>query len=145
MDPSSHDLQRGRDFEAKVWHSCGKSFSFACPPNSGEFFLLVSFSRCRFRLTEDNVSYCLQVVMGGESESFLVSSLDNFVFCYVVSSKEMGLLIISLRTIVVEAFKLGFFLCNDHGFQKALDFSKLDCGPSYDWIEVRSKKKPSYA
>jgi hypothetical protein len=109
MDPSSHDLQRGRDFKAKVWQSCGKSVSFACSPNSGEFFLLVSFSRCRFWLTEDNVSYCLHAVLGGESKSFLVSSLDNFIFCYVVSCKEVGLLIVSLRTIVVEAFKLGFF------------------------------------
>ena len=56
---STLNAQVGWDFEAEVWASCGKSISYSGPPNSGEFFLLSSFSCNGFRLSEANVSSCL--------------------------------------------------------------------------------------
>ena len=87
-----------------------------------------------------------QCLLGGDPELFQISQLDSLVFRFVVSCSNVGFLVIRLSPIVLDSLKLGFFLCNDRGFQEAISFSKLDYGPSCDWIEVRSRSsKRSYA
>lgn len=115
----------GRNFNAKVWKKCGKSISYSGPPNSGEFFLLASFSRYRFRLSEENVSSCLHALLGGDPALFQVSMLETSVFRFVVSCFDVGLLVVKFGPIVLDSLKLGFFLCNDRGFHEAYSFSKM--------------------
>ena len=87
-----------------------------------------------------------QCLLGGDPELFQISQLDSLVFRFVISCSNVGFLVIRLSPIVLDSLKLGFFLCNDRGFQEAISFSKLDYGPSCDWIEVRSRSsKRSYA
>lgn len=52
-----------------------------------------------------------------------------------LSLKQVGCLVVQLKSFSCEDFKLGFFLCNDVGFQSALDFSLSD------WVEVKLKKQ----
>lgn len=94
------------------------------PLDSGEFLLLASFSCFRFKLTEENVSSCLQPLLGDSSEKFLVSFLDNSIFHFAVSCKEVGFLLVRSPELVLNSLKLGFFMCNDLDFQEALYFSK---------------------
>lgn len=113
------------------------------PPSCDEFFLLASFSRSRFRLSEENVGVYLQSILGGNPSSFAVSTLVDRVFRFSVSRKAIGLEILRLGLFACLVFKVAFFFCNDHGFSEAASFSKSDSGPSFDWVEVRSKKSPS--
>lgn len=71
--------------------------------------------------------------------------LQDQIFRFAVSEKNVGFLILKLKSFSCEQFKMFFHLCNDLGFQLAMSSSKLDSGPTFDWVEVRPKKsKPSF-
>lgn len=146
MDPPALDLHHGQVFSSNVASSLGVP---VCPTEAfgfQDFFLLVSFSRCKFRLTEEWVDSALSAVLGGNSSSFHPLSLDDRIFRFSVSCKKVGFLVLHLSSLSCVEFKLGFFLYNDSGFQSALDFSLSDSGPTYDWVEVGHKNaKHSYA
>jgi hypothetical protein len=64
MDLSNLDLQPGLDFEENVWKIFGSSVS---PPPRGRFsafFLVISFRRCKFRLSPWPVGLLLQASLG---------------------------------------------------------------------------------
>lgn len=105
------------------------------------FFLLVSFSRFRFRPSPELVSACFSSILGGTSSNFASLQLDSQIFRFVVSCKCVGLLVLKLGSFSCDSFKLAFFLCNDSGFQAAANFSKVDSGPSFPSTEVNHKKK----
>lgn len=72
--------------------------------------------------------------------------LDQQVFRFVVSCKQVGFVVLGLNSFSSVDFKLAFLLCNDASFAKALAFSKSDSGPSFTYEEVHSKKcKLSFA
>lgn len=55
------------------------------------------------KLTEDNVGFILQSTFGGAASHFAVVEVENWVFKFNVSSKNVGLLI----------YKMGFFQSDD--------------------------------
>jgi hypothetical protein len=140
---SSLDFLLGSSFSQKIVNSFGCSVGYEGPSSMGEFFLLVSFSRNSFRLNATTVGACLHSVLGDKPPSFSASRLEDQVFRFTVSSSKVGFMVLQLGIISERLFKIGFFLCNDRGFQEAVSFSKRDSGPVYDWVEVRSRRNSS--
>lgn len=146
MDFSKLDFAAGEAFSKKIFNlfKCGV-FSDTSPASEG-FSLLVSFSRNRFRLTEDSVNTCLQSVLGGRAQLFKADQMEDQIFKFRVSSRQVGFLICELGSRSCEWFNLAFFLYNDDGFLKALSFAKRDSGPSFNWESPKYKgSKASYA
>jgi hypothetical protein len=143
MDTSKLNFDIGKVFSSKVFDVLGSWVTPNGKPAGRDFFLLVSFSRNRFRLTEDSVGLCLQSVLGGNAFDFNSLKLEDQIFRFTVSSKKVGLLILELSQVAEKFFKLAFFLCNDSGFQRALRFAKMDSGPSFSWEPAYAKKSKS--
>jgi hypothetical protein len=130
MERHLPDSRLGRDFSAKVLKICGVPIAYGDDGPSTAFFLLVSFSRFRFRLSQESVEACLSAILGGTSCNFAALQLENQIFRFRVSCKRAGFLVLDLVSFACDSFKLAFHLCNDVGFQAALAFSKIDSGPS---------------
>nr|TKW37218.1 hypothetical protein SEVIR_1G034400v2 [Setaria viridis] len=104
----------GQDFSSKVWDLRGVPVFYDGAGSSLVFLLLVSFSHFRFRLHLKQLIIVFALSWG----------LDDQIFQFGVSCKRVGLLVLQLRTFSRDSFKLTFHLCNDSGFEAALDFSK---------------------
>jgi hypothetical protein len=140
MDLSRLDFSKGKDFSSKVAGALGSKVCNTDVPLDCGFFLLVSFSRNRFRLTEESVSICLQSVLGGQASDFRPFLMEDQIFKFSVSSKSVAFMVLALSPVAEDLFKLAFFLCNDSGFHHALRFAKIDSGPSFSWEPARKKK-----
>lgn len=147
MDFSKFDFALGKAFSKKVFDLCKFNVNSDGTPASEGFSLLVSFSRNRFRLTEDSsVNICLQSVLGGKAHLFKAEQMEDQIFKLKVSSHHVGFLIYELGSLPCEWFNLAFFLYNDGGFHKALSFAKKDSSPSFTWESPKSRSsKGSYA
>jgi len=92
---------------------------FGCsvsPSNqSRAFFLVVSFGRCKFRLSPESVGLTLQATLGGIAADFDVLPLSERVFRFSVSSRLVGFHIFKLRSFECLAFKLFFHLWGSGG------------------------------
>jgi hypothetical protein len=144
MDFSRFDFSKGKAFSAKVAGALGSKVCSSDVPLDCGFFLLVSFSRNRFRLTEESVNICLQSILGGQASDFRPFLMEDQIFKFSVSSKKVAFMVLALSPVVEDLFKLAFFLCNDSGFNLALRFAKADSGPSFSWEPVRKKKSEAY-
>ena len=78
------------------------------PTPVGSFFLLVTFRRHLFRLTEDSVALALQSCLGGRALDFHVKLMSNNHFRFSVFSKEVGFFIYKLRRVISSTFDCFF-------------------------------------
>jgi hypothetical protein len=140
MDLSKLDFNKGMAFSSKVAGALGSKVCNSGMPLDCGFFLLVSFSRNRFRLTEELVSICLQSVLGGQASDFEPFLMEEQIFQFSISSKNVAFMVLALSPVAEDLFKLAFFLYNDSGFHHALRFAKIDSGPSFSWELARKKK-----
>src|SRR4051812_32886830 len=74
------------------------------PDGSGDFILVVSFVRHSFRLDEDSVSLALESAIGGYCSKLKVSRLQDQVFPFHVSCKDVGFFIFHQCTFVCPKF-----------------------------------------
>lgn len=65
------------------------------------------------------MGFLLQSVLGGSTPLFAAEEIDDWVFKFSVSSKEIGLLVYKLDFFQCADFKVIFNLWNDQGFQFA--------------------------
>jgi hypothetical protein len=132
------DQQFGRDFSAKVRNLFGVPVSHG----GSSFYLLVSFSRFRFRLSPESVEHCLVSILGGTSKNFAAFQLEDQIFRFSVSSKQVGFLVLRLESFACDSFKLAFHLFNDSGLIAARVFTKSDSGPPPSpWTEINRKNR----
>lgn len=89
------------------------------------------------------MAFCLESVLGRKAKYFAVILVDQQIFSFSVSCKQVGFLVLGLKHFVTDSFKLGFFLHNDSGLQRAQFFSKSDSGRAFTWQEVKSRSKNS--
>lgn len=66
---------------------------------------------------------------GGKAHLFLVEQLEDQIFKFSVSSRNVGFMVINQSSVICELFGLSFFLLNDIVFSKALKFAKKVQGP----------------
>lgn len=107
------NFSHGKKFELEVLHHFGKSVHHPSSDPRGSFFLLATFRRYPFRLTEDSVALALQSCLGGSAPSFHVTELSHNHFCFSVSCKSVGFLVYDMRRFIGSSFDIYFHLGNN--------------------------------
>jgi len=107
------DFSHGRAFEEEVDHRFGTLVHYPSPSPDGSFFLLATFRRFLFRLTEDSVSLALQSCLGGRAAGFHVQFLSTNHFRFSVSCKQVGFHVYRLRRVISSQFDVYFHLWNN--------------------------------
>ena len=74
------------------------------------FILIVSFSRHAFRLSEDSVAAALEAAIGGSAIDLHVDHIKDKVYSFQVSCKQVGFIIMDLRSFACDLFKCYFYL-----------------------------------
>lgn len=71
------DFSVGRKFELEVRHRFGVQVHHNSPSPRASFFLLATFQRFLFRLTEESVALALQSCLGGRASLFHVTEMSH--------------------------------------------------------------------
>jgi hypothetical protein len=79
----SHGINFAKDVKIKFGSSVHPSRS------SGNFTMVVSFGRSRFKLVEDNVGIALEAAVGGYCGEIKVSLIRDRVFSFCVANKSV--------------------------------------------------------
>lgn len=87
----------GIEFQHAVWNRWNLRIHDQSG-NSSTFLLVVSFGRCKWRLSSGSVGFLLQVVIGGFVASFDMLQLSDRVFRFSDCSKKVGIIIYNLRS-----------------------------------------------
>ncbi|CAN6238721.1 unnamed protein product [Urochloa humidicola] len=143
MESSDPDFNPGLNFASKVWNLLGVPISSSSPDIGPSFWLLASIPRSRVKLTEENVGFLLQSVIGGIAKDFAVVEVENWIFKFSVSCKEVGLMIYKLGFFNCESFKIVFNLWNERGIQFAKEVLSKAQGTHFDWNRVSYRKGSS--
>jgi hypothetical protein len=101
--------------EAEIQCKFGLPVSFDPSFSPRQFFLVLSFGRCKFKSTEASSVVLLQSVIGGIAENFRILSLGDRVFRFSVSSHNVGFHVYQLRSFECTLFKLYFNLWHGGG------------------------------
>jgi hypothetical protein len=107
------DFSVGEEFEREVRRRFGVQVHHESPSPRGSFFLLATFCRFLFRLTEDSVSLALQSSLGGIASKFHMVELSHNHFRFSVSCKAVGFHVYALRISIGETFDVYFHLWNN--------------------------------
>ena len=110
MELSGLNFRPGQVVEAEILHKFGSPVCHDPSSSSQEFFIVLSFGRCQFRLSEQNAAVILQSVIGGRADAFCLCPLGDRVFRFSVSSPPVGFHIYKLRSFECSQFKLFFNL-----------------------------------
>ena len=84
------DFDRGLEFQDGIHQRLKSPVHHPFPSPDGSFFLLVTFRRFLFRLTEDSVGISLQSCLGDRASDFHVQFLSTNHFCFSLFSKSVG-------------------------------------------------------
>ena len=107
------DFDQGLKFQDEVRRRFKSPVHHPFPIPNGSFFLLVTFRRYLFRLTEDSVDLALQSCLGGRAEDFHVRFLSHNHLRISVFSKKVGFFVYQKRIITTPTFDLYFHLWNN--------------------------------
>lgn len=123
------------EFQHYVWNSCNLRIHDQSG-NSSIFLLIVSFGRCKWRLSPGSVGFLLQADIGGFAASFEVVQLSDRVFRFSVCSKKVGLIIYNLRSFECAEFKLFFHFSNFGGPNWAREYRDFCLEEQSSLVEV---------
>ncbi|TVU51638.1 hypothetical protein EJB05_03078, partial [Eragrostis curvula] len=140
-DLPSLDYSPGLGQQAEIWRRFRFPVVFSPNCGLGDFFLVLSVGRCKFRLTTFLVALILQAVLGGSAQSFKVEELRDRVYKFSVSCKKVGFYIYNLKSFECEAFKVLFHLWGNGGPQSLQEEQRWEQEQSNEWTEVLGKKK----
>lgn len=98
MELPGLSFRRGHVVEAEILRRLRSPVCHDPSSSSPEFFLVLSFDRCKFRLSEASAAVILQAFIGGFAALFHVRSLGERVFCFSVASPAVGFHIYNLRS-----------------------------------------------
>ncbi|PUZ51385.1 hypothetical protein GQ55_6G180900 [Panicum hallii var. hallii] len=85
------DLQPCLNFQAFIWRKFGLPVNVRAGYEHESFvWYVVSFGRCKSKLSLVSVGNFLQVTLGGQVVAFKVSLLHDRIFSFVVSSWQVG-------------------------------------------------------
>lgn len=107
------DFSHGLAFQHEVLHWFNNFVYHSSSSPDGSFFLLVTFHRYTFRLTEDSVALALQSCLGVSAHGFHVNFLSEYHFRILVSCKSVGFHVYSLRRYIGAYFDIYFRLWNN--------------------------------
>jgi hypothetical protein len=79
------------------------------------FHLLVSFGRCKFKLSKFSVGLILQATIGGDAVDFRPQQISDRVFRFVVAPRNVRFHVYNLHSFNCDQFVLYFNLWSDGG------------------------------
>lgn len=126
--------------EAEILRQYGSPVSFDPSFPTSQFFLVISFGRCKLKLSENSTSLILQSVIGGVPENFRVLKLGERVFRFSVSSPAVGFHIYKLRSFECAHFKVFFNLWHGGGPNFRSEFRRWQAEEKAQWTVVGKKK-----
>jgi hypothetical protein len=100
-----------------------------------EFFLVVSFGRCKFQLSEESVGFFIQATVGGIAADFRPQQLSARVFKFVVASRDVGFHIAGLKSFSCDNYKI-FHLWGNGGPHWTSEFKKFLSEEEQEWTKV---------
>jgi len=109
------------------------------PTPDCSFFLLVTFRRFLFRLTEDSIALALQSCLGGRASDFHIQFLSNNHFCFSVFSKDVGFQVYKLKRIITETFDAYFHIWNNGTPHCEMEKRAWEIEQELEWTKVLSK------
>lgn len=97
---------------------------------------VLSFGRCKFRLSERFVSFALQSILGGHAASFCVVQLAGHVFRFSLPSQDVGFHIYKLRSFECLEFKIFFHLWHNGGPSYQSEYRNWKAEQAKEWVDV---------
>ena len=90
------DFSHGKRFRKEIEQLFVSKVHHTLATPSGSFFLLVTFRRYTFGLTEESVAFALASCLGGAPAGFHVQYQSEHLFCFSVANKAVGFHLYSL-------------------------------------------------
>ncbi|TVT99435.1 hypothetical protein EJB05_55207, partial [Eragrostis curvula] len=137
------DFSHGKKFQKEILQLFGSTVHHSSPSPAGSFFLLATFRRFTFRLTEDSVSLALQSCLGGFAAGFHVKFLSDRHFRFSVASKAVGFHVYDLKRFIGSTFDVYFHLWNDGVAHWERDKRIWEEEQAKEWTLVTRKKRKS--
>lgn len=106
--------------------------------SAGSFALVVSFGRCKLRLTPVQVSFILQATIGGYADHFIVSQLAPRVFKFFVFSRDVGFFVRRLVSFECEEYKLFLHLWGHGGPNWRAEYLSFCKEEENSWTHIPS-------
>lgn len=107
----------------------------------GSFFLLATFRRYTFRLTEESVSFALASCLEGSPAGFHVQFLSDRHFRFSVSCKRVGFHVYALRRFIGTSFDVYFHLWNNGVPHWEREKRLWEEEQEKEWTTILSKKQ----
>jgi hypothetical protein len=74
---SGLNFQPSAGIQADVRHRYGQPVKFFPPLGFKEFYIIVSFGRCKFQLLESSIGFLLQTTLGGVAADFRLQCISD--------------------------------------------------------------------
>jgi hypothetical protein len=133
------DFNVGLDFQEEIRQRLRSPVHHPLPTPDGSFFLLATFRRFLFRLTEDSVSLALQSYLGGRASDFHVKFLSNNHFQFSIFSKDVGFQVYKLRRVITSSFDVYFHLWNNGTPHWEREKRAWEIEQEKEWTKVLSR------
>lgn len=108
MDLPGLNPRLGKVVEATFRRNLGSPVCLQPSSPARGFFLVLSFGRCKFRLSLSNVAFILHSIIGGNVNAFCLLQISDRVFHFTVFSSVVGFHVYKLRSFECAQFKLFF-------------------------------------
>jgi len=137
------DFPIGKEFEIDIRRRFGSLVHHESPSSRGSFFLLATFRRFLFRLTEESVALVLQSCLGGHAPFFHVVEVSRNHFRFSVSCKAVGFAIYALHRVIGSSFDVYFHLWSNgapHWEREKRLWEEEEAKKWYDVLRMSQKR-----
>lgn len=143
MDLPGLTFRPGKVLEAEILRKFGTPVCVPITSPSKGFFLVLSFGRCKYRLSSQSATLILRSVIGGSAELFKVIAPGERVFRFTVLSQDVGFHIYKLRSFECANFKVFFNLWHGGGPNHVSEFRRWTAEEEAQWTTIAKKPHPS--
>jgi hypothetical protein len=133
------DFNIGLEFQDEILHCFHAPVHHPFPSPDGSFFLLATFRRFLFRLTEESVALAVQSCLGGRASDFHIKFLNTNHFRFSVFSKEVGFQIYRKRRVITSSFDIYFHLWSNGTPHWEKEKREWEIEQEKEWTKVLSK------
>jgi hypothetical protein len=144
MDFPGLCFRLGIGVQSAIRDRFGEPVNYFPLPGLKEFFLIASFGRCKFKLSEDSVGVLLQATLGGVAADFRAQQISDRVFKFVLASKNVGLHVYNLKVYSCDQYKIFFHLYGNGGANWVSEYKKYVSEEAAEWTFVSGDHLKSY-
>lgn len=136
---SDLDFGPGLELQYVICTRFSSSVSFSPSSSKSEFFLVASFGCSSIRLDANSVGLILQSCLGGIDVDYHVFHLSNWMYRFLVASKDVGLLIYRLKSYACKCFEIFFSLWGSSGPNWRKNYDDWIKEQEEEWTVFKSK------